>query len=138
MIASARTVSEQEAMVDRSIEEVTQLAQAEDWEEVTKKLSGSKDITILHVIDSGSQPECHEILPLLLDGQVLSLIFLDLSKNLNDKHAVSFRSSNRYAAAHNEKFPPSEFTTQEVLHHILTSISCHCKLVGSSSEVGRP
>ena len=109
-------------MVARSIEEVTRLAQAEEWEEVTKKLSGIKDITILHVIDSGGQPECHEILPLLLDGQVLALLFLDLSKNLNDKHAISFRSSNRYAAAQSEKFPPSEFTTQGVLHHILTSI----------------
>ena len=120
--ATGSDASEQEAMVNRSIEEVTRLAQAEEWEEITKKLSGIKDVTILHVIDSGGQPECHEILPLLLDGQVLSLIFLDLSKNLNDKHAVSFHSCNRYAEAHNEKFPPSEFTTQEVLHHILTSI----------------
>ena len=115
---SAQTDSEQEAMVAS----MTRLAQAGEWEEVTKKLSGIRDITILHVIDSGGQPECHEILPLLLDGQVLALIFLDLSKNLNDKHAVSFRSSNRYAAAHSEKFPLSKFTTQEVLHHILTSI----------------
>ena len=102
------------------LEEVTRLAEAKEWVEVKKKLIEFERITILYVIDSGGQPECHEILPLLLDGHVLGLIFLDLTKELGDKHPVLFRTGK--TTAYNEK-PLSDFTTGEVIQRILTSIS---------------
>ena len=108
------------AVQNIDLEEVTRLAEGEEWIEVKKKLAEFERITILYVIDSGGQPECHEILPLLLDGHVLGLIFLDLTKELGDKHPVLFRTGK--TTAYNEK-PLSDFTTGEVIQRILTSIS---------------
>ena len=102
------------------LEEVTQLAEAEEWVEVKEKLTEFERITILYVIDSGGQPECHEILPLLLDGHVLSLIFLDLTKELGDKHPVLFRTGETTACTWK---PLSDITTGEVIQRILTSVS---------------
>ena len=101
------------------MEEVTRLAEAEEWVEVNEKLIEFGHITILYVIDSGGQPKCHEILPLLLNGHVLGLIFLDLTKELGDNHSVLFRTGE--TTAYNEK-PLSDFTTSEVIQRILTSI----------------
>ena len=109
------------AVQNIDLEEVTQLAEAGEWEEVKKKLAAEfEHITILYVIDSGGQPECHEILPLLLDGHVLSLIFLDLRKELGDKHPVLFRTGKTIACAQ-KTF--SDLTTGEVIQRILTSVS---------------
>ena len=108
------------AVQNIDLKEVTQLAEAEEWEEVKKKLIEFERITILYVIDSGGQPECHEILPLLLDGHVLGLVFLNLTKELGDKHPVLFRTGK--ATAYDEK-PLSDFTTGEVIQRILTSVS---------------
>ena len=102
------------------LEEVTRLADAKEWVEVKKKLADFERITILYVIDSGGQPECHEIIPLLLDGHVLGLIFLNLTKELIDKHPVLFRRGT--STAYDEKFL-SDFTNGVVIQHILTSIS---------------
>ena len=108
------------AVQNIDLEEVTQLAEAEEWVEVKEKLTEFEHIAILYVIDSGGQPECHEILPLLLDGHVLSLIFLDLTKELGDKHPVLFRTGNTTASTWK---PLSNLTTGEVIQRILTSVS---------------
>ena len=108
------------AVQNIDLEEVTQLAEAEEWVEVKKKLTEFEHITILYVIDSGGQPECHEILPLLLDGHVLSLIFLDLTKQLGDKHPVLFRTGETTACTWK---PTSDITTGEVIQRILASVS---------------
>ena len=108
------------AVQDIDLEEVTRLAEAAEWVEVKNKLIEFEHITILYVIDSGGQPECQEILPLLLDGHILSLIFLNLTKKLGDKHPVLFRTGK--STAYDEK-PLSDFTTGEVIQRILTSVS---------------
>ena len=108
------------AVRDIDLEEVTQLAEAEEWVEVKKKLTEFERITILYVIDSGGQPECHEVLPLLLDGHILGLIFLDLTKELGDKYPVLFRTENTTAST---RKPLSDLTTGEVIQRILTSVS---------------
>ena len=108
------------AVQNIDLEEVTQLAEAGEWVEVKEKLTQFERITILYVIDSGGQPECHEILPLLLDGHVLSLIFLDLTKELGDKHSVLFRTGKTTACT---RKPISDLTTGEVIQRILASVS---------------
>ena len=102
------------------LEEVTRLADAKEWVEVKKKLADFERITILYVIDSGGQPECHEIIPLLLDGHVLGLIFLNLTKELDDNHSVHFRTGKMTAC---DEKSLSDFTTGEVIQRILTSVS---------------
>ena len=126
--AGSSATQDTAAVQNIDLEEVTRLAEAEEWVEVKEKLTEFERIIILYVIDSGGQPECHEILPLLLDGHVLSLIFLDLTKKLGDKHPVLFRTGTTTAC--NQK-PLSNLTTGEVIQCILTSVSSlrsdHCK-----------
>ena len=118
--AGSSAQKDTEAVRNVDLEEVTRLAEAEEWEEVKKKLTEFEHITILYVIDSGGQPECHEILPLLLDGHVLGLIFLNLTNELGDKHPVLFRTGKTTASTQK---PLSDFTTSEVIQRILTSVS---------------
>ena len=118
--AGSSAKQDRAAVQKRDLEEVTRLAEAKEWEEVKKKLTKCEHITILYVIDSGGQPECHEILPLLLDGHVLGLIFLNLTKKLSDKHPVIFRTGK--TTVYNE-MPLSDFTTGEVIQRVLTSVS---------------
>ena len=108
------------AVQNIDLEEVTRLAEANEWVEVKNKLIEFERITILYVIDSGGQPECHEILPLLLDGHVLGLIFLNLTKELDDNHSVHFRTGKMTAC---DEKSLSDFTTGEVIQRILTSVS---------------
>ena len=118
--ADANAKQESIAVRNIDLEELTRLAEAEEWAIVRKRLIEFERITILYVIDSGGQPECHEILPLLLDGHVLALIFLDLTKELGDKHLVLFRTGKMTSSTQK---PLSDFTTGEVIQRILTSIS---------------
>ena len=80
---------------------------------------GIEDITFLHMVDCGGQPECHEILPLLLEGRALSLIFFNLIHDLDKPYQVVFRQEEGPSPVQYE----SEFTSEEVLHRILCSIS---------------
>ena len=54
---------------------LTSLVKAHEWSKVREKIKAIEDVTILHMMDCGGHPECHEILPLLLEGRALSLIF---------------------------------------------------------------
>ena len=100
---------------------LTSLVEADDWTSVREKLSGVEDITLLHVIDSGGQPECHEILPLLLDGQVLTLVFLNLTHDLDKLYKVPFRPQG--GSSQIKDGYESEFTTREVVQRILCSMT---------------
>ena len=41
------------------------------------------------MIDYGGHPECHNILPLLFEGHLLSLVFLNLNHDLDKKYAYT-------------------------------------------------
>ena len=53
---------------------VLSLIKKQDWVGIREYLKDDK-FTLLHIVDLGGQPEFHEILPLLLHGQALNLIF---------------------------------------------------------------
>ena len=54
------------------------LVEEKDWKRIGKILKSEK-FTLLQIIDIGGQPEFHEIIPLLLHGLAIYLIFLDMS-----------------------------------------------------------
>ena len=114
-----------------TVHEITSLANAQKWKAVREKLKAIEDITILNIIDCGGHPECHEILPLLLEGQALSLIFLNLTHSLDEMYHVVFQGPECPSSVDYE----SVFTAGEVLQRILCSIASLPKpvalLVGS-------
>ena len=98
---------------------LTSLVEAQDWKAVREKLKAIEDVTILHMMDCGGHPECHEILPLLLEGRSLSLLFLNLTHNLDKTYHILFQGKEGPSSIEYE----SVFTAREVLQRILCSIS---------------
>lgn len=107
--------------VENSSEEEKYIVSDEDWHKVQEELKTIEDVTILHMIDSGGHPECHEILPLLMEGPALNLIFFNLDHDLNEKYKVVFRSKEMPA---NKNGYESVFTAKQVIDRFLSSISC--------------
>ena len=60
------------------------------WKEVQKMLQNVEDITLLQIIDTGGQPEFHEILPLLLTGPALYFIFINLMQFLDEQYEIIY------------------------------------------------
>ena len=94
------------------------LIKQEDWREITKFLKSNK-FTLLHIVDIGGQPEFHEILPLLLHGHALNLIFLNMTQDLDTSYQVVYRDDSGSSPIQYK----SEFTVREVIQRALHSIS---------------
>jgi len=98
---------------------LTSLVKEQEWRAVREKLKAIEDVTILHMIDCGGHPECHEILLLLLEGPALNLLFLNLTHDLDETFPVVFRGEEGPSSIEYE----SVFTVREVLQRILCGIS---------------
>ena len=116
---SSTALLEQQVALNEQQAVLTSLVKTQDWDAVREKLKGIEDMTILHMMDCGGHPECHEILPLLLEGRALSLIFLNLTHDLDKTYQVVFRGKEGPSSIEYE----SVFTAREVLQRILCSIS---------------
>ena len=104
---------------ESEFQEIEDLIKISKWREAHQMLEGVMQPIILHITDTGGQPEFFEILPLLMRGPSLSLIFLNLTQPFNDKFDVVFRHSDlstplvKYA---------SSYTPKDMVHQVLASI----------------
>ena len=77
------------------------------------------DHTMLHIIDTGGQPEFHEILPALITGPAINLLVFKLTEDLRSRYKIIYRSptgeSNPYETS---------LTHEEVIFRSLASIAC--------------
>ena len=87
-----------------------------DWKSLGEKLKGFENATLLQIVDVGGQPEFHEILPLLLNGPALYLLFLNLTQQLNQLYTYRYRYKD---GSHSHSYE-SQLTTLQVLHQILS------------------
>ena len=101
------------------ITEISTLVKDEDWESIRELLKEKGIFTLLHIIDIGGQPECHEILPLLLHGLALNLIFLNVTQDLDSSYTVIYRDDDGYSPIQYK----SEFTIREIIQRALCSIA---------------
>ena len=97
---------------------LSSLIKNQEWGLVRNEL-GIEDHTVIHMVDCGGHPEFHEILPLLLEGEALSLLFFNMSYHFDRTFQVLYRG--REGRSHIEY--QSEFTTKDVFQRVLTSIS---------------
>ena len=100
---------------------------SEQWKEVREGLKAIEDITILHITDTGGQPEFYDILPLLLQGCSIFLLFYNLSRPLDQHSTISYRWGEGRSSAVYE----SQFTLKEMLFQLLVSVA-------SSSSTEKP
>uniref|UniRef100_A0A1X7UT91 Uncharacterized protein n=1 Tax=Amphimedon queenslandica TaxID=400682 RepID=A0A1X7UT91_AMPQE len=49
--------------------------------------------TMLHIIDTGGQPEFHEILPALITGPAINLLVFKLTEDLRSRYGIIYRTS---------------------------------------------
>ena len=77
-----------------------------------------EDSATVHITDTGGQPEFHEILPILLRGPALYLVFFSLAQKLDEQCPVSFLSSDVYSSY---KYV-STYTNAEVLCRLLSHL----------------
>ena len=103
---------------DEITSELRSLIEKQDWKKIRKFLPSGR-FTLLHIIDIGGQPEFHEILPLLLHGHAINLIFLNMSQDMNSPYTVTYRDDSGDSIIQYK----SEITVREVIQSTLSSIS---------------
>ena len=100
--------------------ELRSLVKERNWIKIGEFLR-SKNFTLLQIIDIGGQPEFHAIIPLLLHGLAINLIFLDMSQGMDSKYEVSYRG--RDGSVDSTIQYESEFTVRELIDCTLSNIS---------------
>ena len=74
---------------------------------------------LLHIIDTGGQPEFHEILPALITGPAINLITFKLTDDIRSCFKITYRSSNDDLEPYE-----SSYTLEEAIFRSLASIAC--------------
>ena len=107
------------ALTDELTTALSSLVKHKDWESIRDFLKETDMLTLLHIVDIGGQPECHEILPLLLHGLALNLIFLNVTQDLDSPYTVVYRGEGGFSPIQYK----SEFTIREIIQRALCSIA---------------
>ena len=126
-IHNANTDSESKidlVMTDNEIFEFFQEAATTNWEEVKFLLENT---ALLNMSDTGGQPEFMDMLPALMVGPALYLLFCKLNQELKSSYTVSYLSSSGESTTPVE----STYTVEEVMFQALSAIAC---LANSKSE----
>ena len=97
---------------------LTKLVKDEDWKTIQEFLKNTDILSFLHFIDIGGQPEFHEILPLLLHGMALNMIFFNVTHDLDSPYTVVYRADGSSSIQYE-----SEYTIREIIQRALCSIS---------------
>ena len=76
--------------------------------------------TTLHIVDTGGQPEFHEILPALVTGPAVNLILFKLNEGLQERYVVEYLSRDGKSS---EPYVTS-YTNEDVIFQTLSTIAC--------------
>ena len=90
----------------------------QEYEEKFEDLK-DEDHTMLHVIDTGGQPEFHEILPALITGPAINLLVFKLTEDLRSRYKIIYRSPTGESKPYE-----TSLTHEEVIFRSLASIAC--------------
>ena len=77
------------------------------------------DHAVLQIIDTGGQPEFHEILPTLITGPAVNILVFKLTEDLQGRYPITYRSSD----GNSDPYLTS-LTHEEVIFRSLSSIAC--------------
>ena len=87
--------------------------------------------TTLYLMDTGGQPEFHEIMPLLLNGPALHLVFFNLAFDLDDYVFIQFCQQDGTNATITYK---SSYTGKQMIYQLLSSLYYLSKGLSPDSE----
>ena len=89
-----------------------------------RRLRTIKDIektTTLYLMDTGGQPEFHEIMPLILNGPALHLVFFNLAIDLDEPVFIQFCQQDGTNATTTYE---SSCTGKQMIYQLLSSLYC--------------
>ena len=78
-----------------------------------------ENIAMLYLLDTGGQPECHDILPLILQGPALHLVVFNLDQDLDEHVTIRFCEQTGKDA---DVSYISHYTSIDMIHQILSSL----------------
>ena len=100
----------------------------------SRKLRTIKDIektTTLYFMDTGGQPEFHEIMPIILNGPALHLIFFNLTFDLDDPIPIRFCHQD---GTDSTITYVSSYTGKQMIFQLLSSLYYFSKSLTPDSE----
>ena len=100
----------------------------------SRKLRSIKDIektTTLYFMDTGGQPEFHEIMPIILNGPALHLIFFNLAFDLNEPIPIEFFHQDGTDSTITYM---SSYTGKQMIFQLLSSLYYFSKSLSPDSE----
>ena len=100
----------------------------------SRKLRTIKDIektTTLYFMDTGGQPEFHEIMPIILNGPALHLIFFNLTFDLDDPVPIRFCYQD---GTDSTIIYVSSYTGKQMIFQLLSSLYYYSKSLSPDSE----
>ena len=99
-----------------NLEKFPSRAETDDWKTIGEFL---ENLDLLNIVDIGGQPEFHEILPMLLHGPALNLIFFNVTHDLDSPYTVVYCDIDGPTQMQYK----SEFTIKAIIQRALCSIS---------------
>ena len=108
----------------KAIDEISKTVENIPSKKKQQYISNIQDIdkdnhAVLQIIDTGGQPEFHEMLPALITGPAVNLLVFKLTEDLQGRYPITYRSSN----GNSEPYLTS-LTHEEVIFRSLSSIAC--------------
>ena len=94
------------------------VTEREIYEERTRQISQDNH-AMLHIIDTGGQPEFHEILPALITGPAINLLVFKLTEDLRCRYYITYQSPTGESQPYE-----TSLTHEEVIFRSLASIAC--------------
>ena len=89
-----------------------------EYEKKARQISQDNH-AMLHIIDTGGQPEFHEILPALITGPAINLLVFKLTEDLTSRYHITYRSPTGESQPYE-----TSLTHEEVIFRSLASIAC--------------
>ena len=91
-----------------------------EYKQKTGQMFSPDNHAMLHIIDTGGQPEFHEILPALITGPAINLLVFKLTEDLRSRYYITYRSPTTGESQPYE----TSLTHEEVIFCSLASIAC--------------
>ena len=98
---------------------IRDLLKKKRWKKIRNLIKEFDDVTLLNIVDTGGQPEYQDILPVLLGGSGLSLLFHNLSQDLEQPYPVVYRHEEGRSSVEYH----SQLTTLQMLFQVLATIT---------------
>ena len=114
-----------------TLDDVQQLMQEVLEKRGLRTIEDIEKTTTLYLIDTGGQPEFHEIMPIILNGPAFHMIFFNLAFNFNDPVIIQFCQQDGTNAMITYE---TSYTGKQMIYQLLSSLYCFSMFVSTHSK----